>query len=245
MANNRKYCNECKEIVNKERAALYAKEYAKKNREKLNTYNRKWYAENTQKFQKSWRKWRDKNKESYLERRREQYKNDPERHKKYAIEYYQRNRDECNEKSKEWKKRNPEQVKILKKRYYWRNREQILEGRKSKREYYRDLRRQWREKNRIHVRVKNRNRYALKMGAYGSHTAQEFEELCKSYNWECTYCRTKMNIMTVTEDHVIPLSRGGSNLIENIVPACMSCNISKSNKNLLDFLFYPELRKIA
>jgi 5-methylcytosine-specific restriction endonuclease McrA len=36
-------------------------------------------------------------------------------------------------------------------------------------------------------------------------------------------------------EHVIPVSSGGSNEIENLVPACKACNSIKSNKTLHEF----------
>jgi len=40
-----------------------------------------------------------------------------------------------------------------------------------------------------------------------------------------------------TIDHVIPLFSGGNNSMENIVPACTSCNSSKGKKSLLIWMF--------
>ncbi len=37
-------------------------------------------------------------------------------------------------------------------------------------------------------------------------------------------------------DHILPLSRGGSHSIDNVVPACHTCNRSKAAKLLLDWL---------
>jgi 5-methylcytosine-specific restriction endonuclease McrA len=36
----------------------------------------------------------------------------------------------------------------------------------------------------------------------------------------------------LTQDHVVPLARGGSNLIDNIQPLCASCNSSKGTQTI-------------
>lgn len=46
----------------------------------------------------------------------------------------------------------------------------------------------------------------------------------------CFYCG-KQNAGTI--DHVIPLSRGGTHSIGNLVPACHSCNSRKNNRFLI------------
>lgn len=48
------------------------------------------------------------------------------------------------------------------------------------------------------------------------------------FNNKCFYCGT--GNVKLTMDHVIPVSRGGLHSIENIVPACCSCNASKGDK---------------
>ncbi len=49
----------------------------------------------------------------------------------------------------------------------------------------------------------------------------------------CFYCNAQLTFNESTLDHVIPLSKGGSNRIENLVLACSDCNQKKDNK--LDF----------
>lgn len=46
---------------------------------------------------------------------------------------------------------------------------------------------------------------------------------------ECAYCGWKHDL---TIDHVIPRSKGGSEHINNLVLACLDCNLSKSNYDL-------------
>lgn len=75
-----------------------------------------------------------------------------------------------------------------------------------------------------------RNRRALCAGAEGSFTATEFRALCEQYSWKCLACGK--HTKKLTADHVQPLSRGGSNLIDNIQPLCSRCNSSKHAKHI-------------
>lgn len=45
----------------------------------------------------------------------------------------------------------------------------------------------------------------------------------------CVYCKKKLNDETVTVDHFVPLSRGGTNSEDNIVPSCFDCNHTKAD----------------
>lgn len=60
-----------------------------------------------------------------------------------------------------------------------------------------------------------------------SHTYGEWELLKKQYNYTCPCCGLSEPEIKLTEDHIIPLSKGGSDLIENIQPLCLSCNLKK------------------
>ncbi len=73
----------------------------------------------------------------------------------------------------------------------------------------------------------NRNRRMLKLSIAGSHTLGDWEELKRMYNYRCPCCLISEPKITLTEDHIVPISRGGSNNIENIQPLCRSCNSRK------------------
>jgi len=70
-------------------------------------------------------------------------------------------------------------------------------------------------------------RRARKMDADGSHTYLEFTLLCEAEDCRCLACEKAFPLETLTEDHIVPLSRGGSDNISNIQPLCKSCNCHK------------------
>ncbi len=46
----------------------------------------------------------------------------------------------------------------------------------------------------------------------------------------CGYCNQKLPMKYLTYDHVLPRSRGGRTVWENIVTACYPCNAKKANR---------------
>lgn len=66
----------------------------------------------------------------------------------------------------------------------------------------------------------------------GKHTYDEWELLKKQYNYTCPCCHKKEPEIKLTEDHIIPVSKGGLNNIENIQPLCQSCNSKKHDKTI-------------
>jgi len=46
----------------------------------------------------------------------------------------------------------------------------------------------------------------------------------------CMYCGQQYTRAELTRDHVLPLSRGGLDAWENVVAACLPCNVRKSNR---------------
>lgn len=86
--------------------------------------------------------------------------------------------------------------------------------------------------NKAYVSWSKNKRNRLKRGAIGSHSFEEWELLKAQYNWTCPACNKKEPVIKLTEDHIIPLSKGGSDNIENIQPLCKSCNCRKHAKTI-------------
>jgi 5-methylcytosine-specific restriction endonuclease McrA len=46
--------------------------------------------------------------------------------------------------------------------------------------------------------------------------------------WRCAYCGSSSSRLTL--DHVVPRSRGGDSVWENVVASCAPCNLRKGNR---------------
>ena len=74
-----------------------------------------------------------------------------------------------------------------------------------------------------------RNRRARVKAAVGAHTAEDVTRQHERQHGLCYWCSERLG-SGYHVDHVIPISKGGSNGPENIVIACAHCNHSKGAK---------------
>lgn len=62
----------------------------------------------------------------------------------------------------------------------------------------------------------------------GNHSLKQAIDMINSTGGICPMCE-KENPLSI--DHIIPISKGGSNGLDNLQVLCNSCNSGKGNKN--------------
>jgi 5-methylcytosine-specific restriction endonuclease McrA len=61
-------------------------------------------------------------------------------------------------------------------------------------------------------------------GPRGPEKFDRKQKLLEEQGYTCAWCWKSITMETATIDHVIPVSRGGTNTIRNQVAACRPCN---------------------
>lgn len=79
------------------------------------------------------------------------------------------------------------------------------------------------------MRVKYNNRRRSMLEDTGDYTTDEWKRVLDLFNNSCAYCGSQWDHV----DHIIPLSDFGTNAIGNVIPACFSCNNSKSSNSVV------------
>ena len=149
------------------------------------------------------------------------------------LEYAKSHREENNMREKRRREAHPRRHARLKKEEYKRN---IEKRRKANNLYNFEHRfekaaasRAWRLKHPRWAKtlsIESKHIYRARLAnAEGRFTLKQFRELCKKYKYTCICCgKTEDQLFDIQRmlvpDHVVPISKGGSNFIDNIQPLC-------------------------
>jgi 5-methylcytosine-specific restriction endonuclease McrA len=77
--------------------------------------------------------------------------------------------------------------------------------------------------------ISNNRKRSRKKGTPDDFTIEDWEKLTVVFEKHCAYCGASPLLLDL--DHVVPMHRGGYNVVGNLVPACRVCN---SHKTCLD-----------
>lgn len=186
--------------ANPEKHRASAKRYREANREKCIEDCREYRRKNPGKAAADSKRWREENPKASVESQRK-YRH-ANKEKRYATYL-------------KWQAENMERVREIGREGYWRNREVRLER----------VRRH-RLNNPMAVRATAHKMRARRSRVKGAHTAADLSKQYDTQRGRCWWCGKHVGD-TYHVDHVIPISRGGSNNPENLVIACPSCNMRK------------------
>jgi 5-methylcytosine-specific restriction endonuclease McrA len=169
------------------------------------------------------RDWYERNKDQIRPgaraRMRKRYARDPKRILATNKAWYERNRDRMLKYDRRHRLANLEAIRAQDRE---RSRARYAADPAAWQEYLKEWRRRNPEKSHAYVRAANIKRRRAAGGQ--SFSSAEWLALLAHHNGSCAYCGSKTRIEI---DHRIPLTRGGSNLIDNILPACRRCNRRK------------------
>jgi 5-methylcytosine-specific restriction endonuclease McrA len=91
----------------------------------------------------------------------------------------------------------------------------------------RDQRIDYYSRNRSAVLARHRNTYARRKGAGQFVSDSDWTALKAVYGNRCVSCHKAESEVTLSADHIVPLSRGGTNHLDNLQPLCQRCNNRK------------------
>ena len=186
------------------------KRWAKKNRDKLAAACRRWRARYPERQKAATYRWRKRNLEQWNKYQRAWRRKNRDRTNPILRAKRSKMGDAYNAKRRDYRLRNLVKLRSDARRYYWRN---------------------WERK-----RIEHHAAVAKRKGATGKHSKTEWLELLTAYQYRCAYCNHRLTRKTASADHVIPLARGGTNWIANIVPSCLSCNQQKNFLTAKEYL---------
>ena len=131
-----------------------------------------------------------------------------------------------------WRFRDKDLLRVYWRTYAYKNRQERIRNTKEWAQSHP-------EQRRLIKQIASLRHYARKIKALPNNfTILDWQALLKEHHHTCVYCGLQSE--SLTQDHVVPLSKGGPHTKGNIVPACTPCNSSKHARSVEDFLALKE-----
>jgi 5-methylcytosine-specific restriction endonuclease McrA len=145
----------------------------------------------------------------------------PERHRANSKAWEQAHAEKERLRKRQWMRDHAAERKPKAADYYKRNKEEILRKTDAYRKAHPEM----------NAAMQSKRRAARKGAPVNDFTAQQWASMKEHYRHCCVYCGKKQK--RLTQDHIVPLIKGGSHTYSNIVPACRSCNAKKGTGAVL------------
>lgn len=174
--------------------------------------------------------------------------------KKWSATRYVNHREEILEYGKRYHKANPEKARIRSRRYEVKHKEKRRGNSASKeytvkawKEYYEAHSEELKQRAKTYalqnpekIKLYRTKRRAVTRGsrAYTIKVRDSRRALAR-YRHCCAYCNS--SLIQVHWDHVLPVSRGGTHSVGNLLPTCPDCNLQKTSKTLTEWFQYRRL----
>lgn len=183
-------------------------------------------AKRREQWKESNRRWRHKHLDAFHRWQRKYRQEHKERVKEHGHRYYIEHREQIALRAKAYTARHRGAVKEYRRRYGELNAERLRAQRK-----------EWKETHRTKVLadavLATRNRRARLRRAEGRHTHDDIRRLYQSQRAQCVLCDISLR-QGYEVDHIVPVSRGGSNWPSNLQLLCRTCNRKKADKLTLE-----------
>lgn len=150
---------------------------------------------------------------------------------KYYKEWYHRDLDKRRRVLRE-RRKNPEILAV--------HNERNAEWRRNNPDYFREWSKNNPDKSKSCQKASKNRRRALERNAEGCHSPEDIRRIYSLQNGKCAYCKRELDYIYQL-DHIVPLSKGGSNYPNNIQLLCdtidgsLSCNQKKRDKDPIVF----------
>jgi len=219
-------------IAKQQKKKEYNEQYYTANKVGILAHNKQQREVNREKRSRQDKLHYETNKEKILEHDKLYYIANREKILKQRKQQYGANREEILEQHRLRYLAKRDKILEYERQCYQENRERKLTHQK---QYYRNNRKKRYEYDKQHSAMHQRAQAIVRtrrVGAEGSYSIEELRSKFAKFDNKCVYCG---DTETLTADHIIPLSRGGSNYIDNVVSACFACNNEKRSRTAKEF----------